>query len=107
MCKPRWTICLAFALVLSVSVVFVYCLRFITDIKVSKTKDGWLCSGPIQYELRHPMTRPIICGEKLIIVERYKKEYYIEKFKIAEVKMSSPRYRYYITALALSNGHTV
>lgn len=108
--KTRWTIWLALVLILCLSGVLVYWLYLvghISHIRVSKTKDGWVCSGPIQYYLGYPKIRPILRGKKVVLVERYKREFYIEGFKIAEVKMSFPLDSYYITALSVYNGDVV
>lgn len=108
--KTRWTIWLALVLILCLSGVFVYWLYWvghISHIRVSKTKDGWVCSGPIQYRLGYPKFRPILSGKKVVLVERYKREYKREGFKIAEVKMNFLLDSYYITALSVYNGDVV
>ena len=80
----------------------------IGGVHVRRTSNGWTCSGPsIQYCLGFPRTAPILSGEKFVIVEQYKKTYYMHGFRIGPTTKSFLRDTFYITALALSDGHTV
>ncbi len=72
-------------------------LGYISHIRVSKTKDGWVCSGPIQYGLSNTVTRPVISGNNIVLLEEYRKR----------SLMQFLHHSYYITALALTDGHTV
>ena len=36
--------------------------------------NGWIYSGPIQFSTRAPLTRPILCNQKLIILEKINKK---------------------------------
>jgi hypothetical protein len=72
-------------------------LGYISNMKVSKTKDGWVCSGPIQYNLMYPSIRPIVSNKNLVLLEKYHKRS-LRQFL---------HHSYYITALALTDGHTV
>jgi len=76
-------------------------------VHVWRTSNGWTCSGNIQYDLGYPRTRPILCGKKLVVVERCKKGYLIRGFKIIETPMNFIRDNYYITALSLANGRKI
>lgn len=82
-------------------------LGYISHIRVSKTKDGWVCSGPIRYNLMYPGNKPIVTDKYLIVREKYERSFYIKGFKIAPCLRQFLRDVYYITALSLSNGHTV
>jgi hypothetical protein len=108
--KTRWKIWLPLALLVIICAGGFYLLHsfgYISHIRVSKTKDGWVCSGPIQYNLMHPRNRPIVSDKCLIILEKYERRYYIKGFKIDECPMCFLHDVYYVTALSLSNGHTV
>lgn len=74
------------------------CSDVISAVSVSETTDGWLCSAPVQYELNYLCSGPILCGSKLVILERYKNPFGLRSFL---------RDTYYIRGIELSNGHTV
>ena len=108
--KNRWKIWFVFALlfVAGGGLLYVaYRAGYISHIRIRSTKEGWLCTGPFQYGLDYPCTRPILSGKKIVVVEKYKRQFYREGFKILESKKYFLRDTYYITALALSNGDMI
>ena len=98
--KTRWKIWFSLALLVIICAGGFYLLHrlgYISNIRVSKTKDGWVCSGPIQYNLMYPRSRPIVSNKNLVLLEKYRKRS-LRQFL---------HHSYYITALALTDGHTV
>jgi hypothetical protein len=77
------------------------------ELNVRKTAGGWVCDGPIEFEYRPAITRPVVCGENLVAVERYRRWKYREGLMIRSVKMGIPRDIYYITSLRLEDGRGV
>ena len=108
--KTRWKVWLPLALLVIIgagAIYLLYRLGHISHIRVSKTKDGWVCSGPIKYDWLYSGTMPVISSNNVVVVEKYERSFYIKGFKIAPCLRQFLRDVYYITALSLSNGHTV
>lgn len=72
---------------------------------VRKTTDGWTCDGPVEFENRPAITRPVVCGKNLIVLERYIRDR--EGLMRRRVRMAIPRDSYYVTSLRLEDGRGV
>jgi hypothetical protein len=106
--RKKLRILLAILVVIATGAIcLLYSLGYISHIRVSKTEDGWVCSGPIRYSWLYSGTMPVISGDKVVVVERYKRPFYIEGFKVKPCPRCFQRDAYYITALTLSNGRIV
>ena len=108
--KTRWNICLACVLLVTgLTTVWLYGMRarLFSDIQIKKTEDVWVASGPIEYGLSCPWTRPILSGNRLIIVEKQKRKFYIKGFSITRLGMCFSRDDYFVTAFQLFGGHRV
>lgn len=105
--KKIWILLAMLVIVVAGAIYLLYWLGHISHIRVSKTKDGWVCSGPIMYDWLYSGTMPVICGDRVVVVERYKRSFYIEGFKVKPCTRFFQRDAYYITALSLSNGHVI
>ena len=84
-------------LMLCIVLLTVYCL-FGTGLDIHKTENGWICFGPIQYGIRTPKTRPILCDQEIVILEKYKNN---------SSKKNFLRDDYYLTVLAIDDGNII
>ena len=96
-CWKIWPPLVLLVIIAAAGIYLLHRLGYISNMKVSKTKDGWVCSGPIQYNLMYPRSRPIVSNKNLVLLEKYHKR----------SLMQFLRHTYYITALAMPDGHTV
>jgi hypothetical protein len=106
--KKRWKILLFLVCLLLVpTTYFSYKLGWISNIEIKKTEDGWILEGPLHFSKFLTYKTLFLNNGKIIFVEKYKRDYYLDGLKIKPCLMCFIRDVYYVRAIDLSSGISI